>query len=89
VGPSPRKIASDTPIEGFVDDHASDTPITVWLLRPSMPTCSEDDCDRVAAVRVYVPWAEDRDVCPAHARAIVQQDGVVADPLSGQEDRWP
>ncbi len=54
-----------------------------------MPTCSEDDCDRVAAVRVYVPWAEDRDVCPAHARAIVQQDGVVADPLSGQEDRWP
>lgn len=54
-----------------------------------MDRCSEDGCDRVAAVRVYVPWAEDRDVCPAHARAIVQQDGVVAEPISDSEGEWP
>ena len=54
-----------------------------------MATCSEDDCDREAAVRVHVPWAADRDVCPAHARAIVQQDGVVAEPLPGHDTEWP
>lgn len=53
-----------------------------------MEACSEDGCDREAAVRVYVPWAADRDVCTAHARAIVQSDGVVAEPLDGAEDNW-
>ena len=54
-----------------------------------METCSEAGCDRDAAVRVYVPWDENRDVCPAHGRSIVQQDGVVAEPLPGSEDQWP
>lgn len=53
-----------------------------------MAACSEDDCENEAAVRVYVPWARDRDACPAHARAIVQQDGVVAEPLPGHEEQW-
>jgi hypothetical protein len=37
---------------------------------------------------VYVPWADDRDVCTAHARAIVQSDGVVAEPLDDAADDW-
>jgi hypothetical protein len=53
-----------------------------------METCSEDGCDAEAAVRVYVPWERDRNVCTAHARAIVQQDGVVAEPLDGAEENW-
>ena len=53
-----------------------------------MAECSEDDCESTAAVRVYVPWAADRDVCTAHARAIVQQDGVVAEPLEDAADDW-
>ncbi|MFC7046191.1 hypothetical protein ACFQH6_12900 [Halobacteriaceae archaeon GCM10025711] len=53
-----------------------------------MGRCSEEGCDRPAAVRLHVPWAEDRDVCTAHARALVQQDGVVATPLEGAEDDW-
>ncbi|MUW13715.1 hypothetical protein GJ633_02865 [Halorubrum sp. CBA1125] len=52
-------------------------------------TCTEPDCDRQAAVRLHIPWDEDRAVCPACARALVQQDGVVAEPLSGHEDTWP
>lgn len=47
--------------------------------------CTEPDCDRAAAVRLYVPWAADRVVCTAHARALVQQDGVVAEPLDDAE----
>lgn len=43
--------------------------------------CSEDCCDRAAAVRLHVPWAGRREVCTAHARALVQQEGVVAEPL--------
>ena len=53
-----------------------------------MTACAEDGCENEAAVRLYVPWAEDRDVCPAHARALVQRDGVVAEPLPGAEERW-
>jgi hypothetical protein len=53
-----------------------------------MATCAEDGCGRTAAVRVYVPWAEDRNVCTAHARVIAQQDGVVAEPLAEAEDDW-
>ncbi|MFB6108096.1 MAG: hypothetical protein ABEJ82_04535 [Haloplanus sp.] len=43
--------------------------------------CAEPGCDRPAAVRVYVPWGEDRNVCLAHGRALAAQDGVVAEPL--------
>ena len=46
-----------------------------------MENCSEDGCENPAAVRLYIPWADDRDVCTAHGRALVQQDGVVAEPL--------
>ncbi|CQR49540.1 hypothetical protein [Haloferax massiliensis] len=53
-----------------------------------MADCSEPDCENVAAVRLYVPLDADRDVCTAHARALVQQDGVVAEPLDGAEDDW-
>lgn len=55
----------------------------------SKPTCAEPDCDRRAAVRLRVPWDEDRDVCPACARGLAQRDGVVATPLPGREDAWP
>lgn len=44
--------------------------------------CSEPDCDSAAAIRLHVPWADDRVVCAPHARSIAQQDGVVAEPLS-------
>lgn len=54
-----------------------------------MSTCTEDGCDREAAVMVYIPWAEDRPVCAAHGRALVQQDGVVADPLEESDAEWP
>ena len=51
--------------------------------------CSEAGCDRAAAVRLHIPWTENRVTCPACARALVQQDGVVAEPLEGREDAWP
>jgi hypothetical protein len=54
-----------------------------------MATCSENNCENEAAVRVYIPWDRDQEVCPAHARAIVQQDGVIADPLPGHGENWP
>lgn len=47
--------------------------------------CSEEGCERVAAVRLHIPWAENRDVCTAHARVLVRQDGIVAEPLEGAE----
>lgn len=53
-----------------------------------MVECSEDGCENDAAVRLYIPWEEDRDVCTAHARALVQRDGVVAEPLDGAEKYW-
>lgn len=53
-----------------------------------MDTCSEEGCDRDAAVRLHVPWAADRDVCVPHARSLVQADGVVATPLEDAADRW-
>ncbi|QLG26599.1 hypothetical protein HUG10_03180 [Halorarum halophilum] len=54
-----------------------------------MPECAEDGCEAVAAVRLHVPWAADRSVCTAHARALVQQDGVVAEPLADADGEWP
>ncbi len=53
-----------------------------------METCSEDGCENPAAVRLYIPWDENRDVCTAHGRVLVQQDGVVAEPLDGAEKYW-
>ena len=54
-----------------------------------MTECAEEGCERTAAVRLHVPWAGERDVCAAHARALVQQDGVVAEPLEGAEGEFP
>jgi len=51
--------------------------------------CAEEGCDRRAAVRLHVPWAENRVVCPAHARGIAPRDGVVAEPLEDAADEWP
>lgn len=54
-----------------------------------MPTCTEPDCTESAAVRLHVPWSENRVVCVSHARALVQRDGVVAEPLADADGEWP
>ena len=64
------------------------TLLSTARVRAGMDVCRADGCDEPAAVRVYVPWEADRDVCTGHARAIVQQDGVVAEPLEGAEEEW-
>lgn len=51
--------------------------------------CSQPECDRNAAVRLSIPWADDRDVCVPHARALANEDGVVATPIPGRESEWP
>lgn len=51
--------------------------------------CAEDDCSDPAAVRLHVPWAENRETCAAHARALAQREGVVAEPLDGTDAEWP
>lgn len=48
--------------------------------------CTENDCERPAAVRLHIPWDENRKVCTAHARVLVQQEGIVAEPL--EEVEW-
>jgi len=53
------------------------------------PECSEADCDRPPAVRLHVPWAENRIVCTAHGRTLVQREGVVAEPLDDADAEWP
>ncbi|UPW00075.1 hypothetical protein M0R88_16365 [Halorussus gelatinilyticus] len=50
--------------------------------------CTESDCGNTAAVRLHVPWADDRVVCAAHARVLGRRDGVVADPIEDGDD-WP
>ncbi|WP_161973225.1 hypothetical protein [Halostella litorea] len=50
-----------------------------------MRECTEDGCDREAAVLLRIPWTENRVVCAAHARTLGQRDGVVADPLEGAD----
>ncbi|EFW92838.1 hypothetical protein ZOD2009_08209 [Haladaptatus paucihalophilus DX253] len=45
--------------------------------------CAENDCENEAAVRLHIPWAENRVVCTSHARVLARQDGVVAEPLEG------
>jgi hypothetical protein len=47
--------------------------------------CAEEGCEKEAAVRLHIPWDEDRAVCAAHARGPATQDGVVAEPLDGGE----
>lgn len=51
--------------------------------------CEEAGCEERAAVRLHVPWDENRVVCPAHARPVARKDGVVAEPLEGTESEWP
>lgn len=53
-----------------------------------MTTCAEPGCEEPAAVRLHVPWADDRDVCTGHARALAQREGVVAEPLPGADENW-
>ena len=48
--------------------------------------CAEEGCERSAAVRLHVPWDENRDVCTAHARVLAQRDGIVAQPLEDGEE---
>jgi len=43
--------------------------------------CAEPDCEKSAAVRLRIPWGENKTVCAAHARARAQADGIVAEPL--------
>lgn len=50
--------------------------------------CAEEGCQREAAVRLHVPWDDDREVCTAHARPVARKDGVVAEPLEGAESEW-
>lgn len=50
--------------------------------------CSEADCEERAAVRLHIPWDENHDVCPGHARVLVQRDGVVAEPLEDADSEW-
>jgi hypothetical protein len=45
--------------------------------------CAEGDCENEAAVRLHIPWDENRVVCTAHARVLARQDGVVAEPQEG------
>lgn len=51
--------------------------------------CTEEGCEARAAVRLHVPWDENRVVCTAHGRAFAQKDGVVAEPLEDAESEWP
>lgn len=48
--------------------------------------CAEEGCERPAAVRLHVPWAENREVCTAHARVLARKDGIVAEPLEDVEE---
>jgi len=56
--------------------------------RPRME-CTEPDCTERAAVRLHVPWDENRVVCTGCARSLAQRDGVVAEPIAEREDEWP
>lgn len=59
-----------------------------WTPSLRMATCTEEGCDEPAAVRLHVPWADNRLVCAPHARVLVQQEGVVAEPIL-DDDLWP
>lgn len=53
-----------------------------------MDACAEPGCERPAAVRLYIPWGDDREVCTAHGRVLAQPDGIVAEPIDDAVDRW-
>jgi hypothetical protein len=53
-----------------------------------MAECAEAGCANPAAVRLHVPWDANREVCTAHARALVQREGIVAEPLDGAAEEW-
>lgn len=55
---------------------------------PPMDACAEPGCERPAAVRLYIPWGDDREVCTAHGRVLAQPDGIVAEPIDDAVDRW-
>ena len=63
----------------------------VFYLSPRIPTmeCTEESCEEPAAVRLHVPWAENRVVCTGHARVYAQRDGIVADPLDAAGEELP
>ncbi|WP_165875349.1 hypothetical protein [Natrarchaeobius chitinivorans] len=48
--------------------------------------CSEDGCDRPAAIELHIPWDDNRLVCAPHGRVLGRQDGVVADPRPDSAD---
>lgn len=50
--------------------------------------CTEEGCTERAAVRLHVPWDENRVVCAGHGRVYAQTDGIVVDPLT-DADEWP
>jgi len=54
-----------------------------------MTTCTEDGCEEDAAIKLYIPWADNRAVCLPHGRAWAQKDGVVADPLEEADEKLP
>ena len=51
--------------------------------------CAESGCTERAAVRLHIPWDENRVVCAAHARGLAQADGVVPEPLEDADAEWP
>jgi hypothetical protein len=51
--------------------------------------CSEEGCENEATFELYIPWAEDRQVCAGHARVLGQKEGVVADPLESADEELP
>jgi len=59
--------------------------MTIRPLRTGVD-CSEEGCDRPAAVELHIPWAENRLVCAPHARVLGRRDGVVADPLPDSDE---
>jgi len=62
--------------------------MTGGVVRDGMGECSEPNCEREALVTLHVPWDDDRDVCTAHARVLVQKDGVVAEPNDAAAAEW-
>ena len=69
--------------------RGTDRPKRPAFERPAMPACAEESCDRPVVVRLYDPRGEDRDVCAAHARALAQRPGAVAEPLPDADGEWP
>jgi len=51
--------------------------------------CAEDGCSKPAAVRLHIPWGDNRSVCTSHARVLAQKNGVVAEPLEDADAEWP